>query len=272
MKKDSGGATPPTAEDERIYKLVSFNVNGIRSATRKGFLDWLAAEDPDAVCLQETKAREEQADPALRPPDGYHASWNSAERPGYSGVATFTKIKPRRVRRRLGPRRFDREGRLIETDFPEFTLLNVYFPNGGQGPERIAYKLDFYAALLQRCDELHNAGRLLVVCGDYNTAHQAIDLARPKQNQKTSGFLPEERAWIDRYLDAGFLDAFRELCDEPEHYTWWSFRARSRERNVGWRIDYHLISKQLQPHLRSANIHRDIALSDHCPISIELAF
>lgn len=252
-------------------KLISWNVNGIRAVTRKGFLDWLARESPDILCVQETKAQPDQLTPELRRPSGHHAYWHSARRKGYSGVATFSKTEPLRVEAGFGIEEFDVEGRVLMTEHPDFKLFNVYFPNGKRNHERLDYKLRFYAAFLDHCDALLAQGERLIVCGDVNTAHREIDLARPKQNEKTSGFLPEEREWIDRYLAHGFVDAFRAFHpDEPEQYTWWSYITNARARNVGWRIDYHLVSENLVPAVTGASILPGVTGSDHCPITLEL--
>lgn len=252
-------------------KLISWNVNGIRATARKGFLDWLADESPDVLCLQETKAQPDQLTPELRRPPGYHTYWHSAERKGYSGVATYSKTEPLRIEAGFGIEEFDIEGRVLMTEYPGFKLFNVYFPNGKQSRERLDYKLRFYAAFLEHCETLHAQGDCLIVCGDVNTAHKEIDLARPKQNEKTSGFLPEEREWIDRYLAHGFVDAFRAFNpDEPAQYTWWSYISNARARNVGWRIDYHLVSASLMPAVTDASILSDVIGSDHCPIALEL--
>lgn len=252
-------------------KLISWNVNGIRAIARKGMLDWLADESPDVLCFQETKAHPDQLTEELLQPPGYYTYWESAQRKGYSGVATFSKTEPLRVERGFGVEEFDVEGRVIMTEHPGFKLFNVYFPNGKQSQERLDYKLRFYAAFLEHCDVLHAQGDRLVVCGDVNTAHQEIDLARPKQNSNVSGFLPEEREWVDRYLAHGFVDAFRTFHpDEPGQYTWWHYISRARERNVGWRIDYHLVSKSLMPAVTGASILSDVMGSDHCPIALEI--
>jgi exodeoxyribonuclease-3 len=252
-------------------KLVSWNVNGIRAVEKKGFLDWLNSESPDVLCVQETKARPDQLSPELRRPPGYSTYWHTAVRKGYSGVATFSKTAPRHVQTGFGIEEFDVEGRVLVTGYPGFKLFNVYFPNGKQSQERLDYKLRFYAAFLEHCQGLHARGERLIVCGDVNTAHKEIDLARPKENEKVSGFLPEERQWIDRYLAHGFVDAFRALHpDEPEQYTWWHYVTNARARNVGWRIDYHLVSEGLMPAVVEASILADVMGSDHCPIALEL--
>lgn len=251
-------------------RIISWNVNGVRAAAKKGLVEWYESEKPDVLCLQETKATEEQAPKELKSRKGLDSVWASAEKKGYSGVATISRTTPESSRCGFGIPHFDREGRVVETVFPELTLLNVYFPNGGQGPERVAYKLEFYAALLGYCQGLRDRGHRLVVCGDWNTAHQPIDLARPKQNQKTSGFMPEERVWIDHWIEAGFIDTFREFETAGEHYTWWTYRMNARAKNVGWRIDYHFISEDLRPALVGARILKDVHGSDHCPVELEL--
>ncbi len=252
-------------------KIYSWNVNGIRAAQKKGFLDWMKKENPDIVCVQETKAQIDQLDAAMREPEGYYAFYHSAERKGYSGVATFTKRKPLEVRRGFGVARFDSEGRVVETEFPDFCLLNICFPNGGSGPERLRYKLEFYDETLRYVERLKKKGKPLIITGDYNTAHKEIDLARPRENETVSGFLPEERAWLDKWIEHGQVDVFRRFCDDAEQYTWWDMKTRARERNVGWRIDYHFITEDLLKRVRQAAIHAHIPGSDHCPISLELA-
>ena len=250
--------------------IVSWNVNGIRAAHKKGFLDWLTEASPDILCLQETKANKEQLPAELQQVDGYHNYFASAEKKGYSGVAMYTKTEPIDVRNGFGVERFDSEGRTIQADFGDFVLLGVYFPNGKSRDERLDYKMEFYDAFLDYIEELRSRGRNIVVCGDVNTAHQPIDLARPKENEKISGFLPIERAWIDKLLERGYVDTFRMFNQEPGQYSWWNQRANSRERNVGWRIDYFFVNEEFRGNVKSAGIHQDVAGSDHCPISIEV--
>jgi exodeoxyribonuclease-3 len=257
---------------EKKIKIVSWNVNGIRAVLKKGLLDWLARESPDILCLQEIKARSQQLPPELLYPAGYHVYWNSALRPGYSGVAVFTKQKPVSVKNGLGVPRFDEEGRVLELEFENFRLFNIYFPNGKMNAERLRYKLDFYEESLRAFRALAGRGERIVVCGDYNTAHKPVDLARPRENEKVSGFLPVEREWMDRLSAGGFLDTFRLFTQDPGHYTWWDTLSRARERNVGWRIDYHFISSNLRPHLRDAFIQPEVLGSDHCPVGILLHF
>lgn len=251
-------------------KLISWNVNGIRAIQRKGAFDWFLQEQPDIFCVQETKAQKEQLDDELTQVDDYDVFFVSAERKGYSGVATYTQLKPVSVEQGLGIDRFDREGRVAVTHFAEFTLMNIYYPNGKGSPERLAYKMDFYDAFLEYAESLVAAGKKLVICGDVNTAHKEIDLARPKQNETVSGFLPEERAWIDEFLAHGYHDTFRMFNTEPENYTWWDLKSRARDRNVGWRIDYFYVSDNLKAQVKSACILSDVMGSDHCPIGIEL--
>ncbi|MBI3317455.1 MAG: exodeoxyribonuclease III [Candidatus Omnitrophica bacterium] len=251
-------------------KILSWNVNGIRAGQRKGFLEWLAKENPDILCIQETKANPDQLDEALLHPAGYHVYWNSAERKGYSGVATFTKVKPLQVKTGFGIPRFDGEGRVLLTEYPEFVLLNIYFPNGKKDSVRLRYKLDFYEETLRFVAKLKAEGKRVIVSGDYNTAHHAIDLARPRENENVSGFLSVERAWIDRWVEAGQIDIFRHFCPGPNHYTWWDIKTAARERNVGWRIDYHFVTKDLLPDIEDAKILAEVTGSDHCPISLKL--
>lgn len=252
-------------------KIFSWNVNGIRAAQRKGFLDWLAAEQPDILAVQETKAQPQQVDDELREPAGYQAIWDSAERKGYSGVTLFSKQQPLSVQRGLGIPEYDVEGRTIIAEYEAFTLISAYFPNGGRDHARVPFKLAYCADFQKKCDELRAAGRALVICGDINTAHNEIDLARPKQNQKTTGFLPIERAWVDQFTAAGYIDIFRERNPElAGAYSWWSMRSGARAKNIGWRIDAFYITADLRPRVADARIHADVTGSDHCPISLTL--
>ena len=249
-------------------KIISWNVNGIRSAIRKGFSEWLEREDPDILCLQETRARPSQLEGIVDLPPGYHAFWNWPSRKGYAGVSVFTRIGPREVVKDIRAEGFDDEGRSICLDLGAFFLVNVYFPNGRSGRQRLDYKMDFYERFLKFVGTL--SGKGIVICGDVNTAHKAIDLARPKSNRYTSGFLPEEREWMDRLLGRGFVDSFRVFNREGGHYTWWDLRTGSRERNVGWRIDYFFVSESMKGLLNKAFIMSEVEGSDHCPIGIEL--
>jgi exodeoxyribonuclease-3 len=256
----------------KSVKLLSWNVNGIRAIHKKGFLDWFKKVNPDILCLQETKAHPEQLVDELKDVNGYESYFSSAEKKGYSGVVTYTKEKPLNVKNGIGIKKFDSEGRFIITEFNEFILFNIYFPNGKASKERLQYKMDFYDAFLKHCKKLLKQGKKIVVCGDVNTAHEEIDLARPKENSKTSGFLPEERKWIDKFIAAGFIDTFRMFDKEPENYTWWDMITRARERNVGWRIDYFYVSDKLKSNIKSASILPEVMGSDHCPIELELKF
>lgn len=252
-------------------KLLSWNVAGIRSVANKGFLDLLKKESPDVVCVQETKANLEQIPDVLMSPEGYRTYWNyPAERKGYSGVGLFTKEEPKSVKYDFNGAKIEIEGRVIIAEYPGFTLFNIYFPNGKAGPERLAYKMKFYDVFLDYADALKAAGKKIAICGDINTAHTEIDLARPKENSKVSGFLPQERAWIDKFVAHGYADTFRHFNKEPGHYSWWDQKTGARARNVGWRIDYFFVSENLLPSLTGAFIMTDVTGSDHCPVGITL--
>ena len=253
-----------------MTRLLSWNVNGLRAAYRKGFLDWLSQDRPDILCLQETKARREQLPVELGNVKGYHLYMSVPERKGYSGVALYTTKEPISVSYDLGAERFDREGRIIEADYGEFVLLAVYFPNGKASEERLSYKMDFYQHFLKHVDDLRKNGKNVIICGDVNTAHREIDLARPRPNSKVSGFLPVERAWIDELLSHGFRDTFRIFNREPKNYSWWDYKSRARERNVGWRIDYFFVDTELSSRVTRAFILSDVMGSDHCPVGIEI--
>jgi exodeoxyribonuclease-3 len=257
---------------KKNLRLLSWNVNGIRAIYKKGFLDWFKKVNPDVLCLQETKAHPDQLVEELKNVDGYESYFSSAEKKGYSGVVTYTKLKPKNVQQGLGLKKFDSEGRFIITEFKEFILFNIYFPNGKASAVRLKYKMDFYDAFLKHCKKLLKQNKKVVICGDVNTAHKEIDLARPKENSKVSGFLPEEREWMDKFLSVGFVDTFRIFNNEPENYTWWDMITRARERNVGWRIDYFYASENLKDNIKSATIHSSVMGSDHCPIELELKF
>lgn len=252
-------------------KLYSWNVNGIRAVQKKGFLDWLQKEQPDIMGVQETKAHPDQLDAELVAPAGYHTYWASAERKGYSGVGLFSKVEPKNVSIGFGFPEYDSEGRTIVAEYDDFTFITAYFPNGGRDHSRVPYKMAYKAAFLDYCNGLCKEGKPVIFCGDVNTAHQEIDLARPKQNTKTTGFMPEERAWIDKVVEEGYIDIFRDLNPTLEGaYNWWSQRGGARENNVGWRIDYFFITPDLREKVTTAEIHPDIMGSDHCPISLTL--
>lgn len=252
-------------------RILSWNVNGLRAAHKKGFLEWFLAERPDILCLQETKAAPDQLPAELKEVEGYRAYFVApAERKGYSGVASYTNIEPAEVKNGFGPKRFDREGRTQVLDFGDFRLFNVYFPNGKASAERLRYKMAFYDAFLKHVDKLKAKGESIVICGDVNTAHKEVDLARAKENEKVSGFLPEERAWLDKLIARGFVDTFRMFNREAGQYTWWDLKTRARERNVGWRIDYFFVSDNFAGKVKAAYILPEVKGSDHCPIGLDV--
>ena len=252
-------------------KLFSWNVNGVRAIEKKGFLDWMSSELPDVLCIQETKAKFEQLPDTLQNIDGYYSYWHSAEKLGYSGVATFCKEEPLHVQYGLGIDKYDQEGRVLITEFENFLLYNIYFPNGQKDEFRLQYKLDFYDDLLAILDDQVESGNNVIVAGDWNTAHQPIDLANPKANEKYSGFLPVERAQLDEYVEHGYVDSFRLFHDEPNRYSWWTYRYGARERNIGWRIDYFFTNQEFANQITNADIHENVMGSDHCPVSLELS-
>ena len=252
-------------------KLISWNVNGVRAVVKKGFLDWLDQEQPDILCLQETKAHVDQLASEILTDHGYNTYWHSGNRRGYSGVATFCKEEPLYVQEGLGIERYDAEGRVLVTEHENFLLYNIYFPNGQKDDERLQYKLDFYDDLLPIINEQVESGNNVVVTGDWNTAHHPIDLARPKQNVNTSGFMPIEREKLDMYVENGWIDTFRLFHPEGERYSWWTYRFGARERNVGWRIDYFFVNEGFLDNVVDADIHDEIMGSDHCPVSLELS-
>jgi len=254
-----------------MMQLFSWNVNGLRAVQGKGFLEWLHQAQPDVLCLQETKCHPDQLDGALRAPDGYHTYWAWAEKKGYSGVALYSKTEPLSVQVGLGIPEYDREGRTIVADYGDFVLIGAYFPNGSRDHSRVPFKMAYKADFLAFCNDLQAQGRAVVFCGDVNTSHQAIDLARPRQNQTTTGFLPEERAWIDEVVAQGYVDTFRALYpDRAGAYSWWTYIGGARARNVGWRLDYFFVSPDLWPRVAGAAIHPDVTGSDHCPVSLTL--
>lgn len=255
--------------DKRM-RIICWNVNGVRAVHKKGFRNWLIKEEPDILCLQETKATRKQFPSDIRSMEDYYTYFSTAERKGYSGVALYTKIKPDKVEKGFGIEEFDSEGRILIADYGDFVLFNIYFPNGKMSPERLQFKMDFYDTFLEYVDRLKDEGRNVVVCGDLNTAHKEIDIARPKENSKISGFLPMERAWVDKFLSQGYVDTFREFNKEPEQYTWWSYRTKARERNVGWRLDYFFVNKEFMDHVESSYILYDVMGSDHAPIGLDL--
>ena len=251
-------------------RLLSWNVNGIRAVVKKGFMEWFQKEMPDVLCLQETKAQEAQLGTEIKNVAGYKSYWSEAVKKGYSGVGVYTRHEPLSVNKGFGEERFDSEGRTLVLEYPDFTLFNVYFPNGKQNKERLQYKMDFYEAILAHWERLRAEGKKVIICGDVNTAHRAIDLARPKENEKISGFLPMEREWLDRIARQGYVDTFRQFNTDPHNYTWWHMMSGARARNVGWRIDYFYVTDDLMTAVSNAWILPDVMGSDHCPVGIEL--
>lgn len=251
-------------------RLITWNVNGIRAAQRNGFLKWFENENADIVCVQETKARADQLEESLLHPLGYHSAWHSAEKPGYSGVAIFSRKEPLDIQYGIGIPEIDREGRVLIAEYPALTLVNAYFPNSQRDHARLDYKLLFCDEMLRFLERLRSKGRNVAVCGDFNIAHQEIDLKNPKANEDNAGFLPEERAWMTRFIEKGWVDAFRHFTKDPGHYTWWSYRPGVRARNIGWRLDYFLVNLEYRDRLKSAKHHCEILGSDHCPVGLEL--
>jgi exodeoxyribonuclease-3 len=251
-------------------KIISYNVNGIRAALTKDFAGWLRAENPDVLCLQETKAQPDQIDTLLFAEMGYTSFLHSAEKKGYSGVAILTKEAPDNVVVGMNNPKFDYEGRVIRADFGDLSIISVYIPSGSSGDERQAFKMEFLEAFLPFITELRKTRPNLVVCGDYNICHKPIDINHPERQIGVSGFLPEEREWLDRYEQTGMVDSFRVFDQSAEKYSWWSYRGGARFRNVGWRIDYHWVSASLKSKLQSAAILVDVIHSDHCPVRVEI--
>lgn len=253
-------------------KIISWNVNGIRAAYKKGLVDFIKKENPDIICLQETKAFEEQLPEDLKNIKGYQLFLNPADpdiKRGYSGVAIYTKLKPNKeIRNKFGNKFIDREGRILSLEFDDFIIFNVYFPNGGKSEEHFQYKLSFYEEIIKHLKKLKKETNV-ILCGDMNIAHESIDLARPKENEKSIGFLPEERALITKFLNSGFTDTFRMFVKESGHYSWWDMKTKSREKNVGWRIDYFFVNNEIAKNIKRAEILSEVMGSDHCPILIE---
>ncbi|MCX8125156.1 MAG: exodeoxyribonuclease III [Spirochaetes bacterium] len=251
-------------------KLISWNINGIRAVYKKGFYQWFVTEKPDILCLQETKATREQFPAELQDVAGYHAYFAEAEKKGYSGVALYSTMKPQEIETGFGIKRFDTEGRILIAYYDAFVLYNIYFPNGKASKERLQYKMEFYDAFLEHAENVRKKGKSIVMCGDVNTAHTQIDLARPKENENVSGFLPQERAWIDKLIAHGYTDTFRLFIKEGGHYSWWDYKTKARERNIGWRIDYFFVSNDLVPKVKDAFILDKVEGSDHCPVGLIL--
>lgn len=252
-------------------KILSYNVNGIRAALNKGFAEWLEATAPDVLCLQETKAMKEQVDTAVFDALGYQHHWHSAQKKGYSGVAILTKTKPLHIEEGTGIDHMDFEGRVIRADFEKVSVISLYLPSG-TNLDRLEYKFQFMDDFQNYIDTLKKKYPRLVICGDYNICHRAIDIHDPIRNKKVSGFLPEEREWIDGFINSGFVDSFRHLNPDPHQYSWWSYRANARNNNKGWRIDYNLVSENLKNNINRSYLLPDAKHSDHCPVGVELEF
>ena len=254
-------------------KLVSWNVNGIRAVSKKEeFWDWFDNTDADIINFQEVRATQKQIPKKLADIDGFHKCYNEAEKKGYSGVGTYSKIEPVSVTKGLGIEELDLEGRVLRVEYPEFILFNIYFPNSGQDGKRLDFKIQFCNALLKQLVELKNQGKNVVITGDYNIAHHPIDVYNPKNCEGKSGYLPEERAWLDQLEEAGFVDTFRMFDEGENNFTWWSYRFKARERNSGWRLDYFYVNEEMKDNVKSAKILADIYGSDHCPVTLELEF
>ena len=251
-------------------KIITFNVNGIRAAIKKGFFEWLVQENPDVICLQETKAQPEQIDVLKFKELGYYSYIHSAEKKGYSGVAIFSKKEADFIKIGIGNSDFDREGRLIRADFGDITIFNSYFPSGTTGDIRQDFKMSYLAAIQDFMVSFTKERPNAILCGDYNICHKEIDISNPKNKKGVSGFLPEEREWVSQFLESGFVDAFRVFDKSAEKYTWWSYRANARAKNLGWRLDYHMVTEPLKDRLQSSKILSDIAMSDHCPVVLEV--
>ena len=251
-------------------KLLSWNVNGIRAAVKKGFLEYLEDQNPEIICIQETKAHKEQLTSEILEDHGYFTYWHSGEKKGYSGVATFCKEEPLYIQEGIGIKKYDDEGRVLITEHNKFLLYNIYFPNGQKNEERLKYKLDFYDDLLPLINDQVESGNNVIVTGDWNTAHRPIDLARPNENKNTSGFMPIEREKVDEYILNGWTDTFRLFHEEGGRYSWWTYRFGARDRNIGWRIDYFFVNEGMVEICTDADIHQNIFGSDHCPVSLIL--
>ena len=253
-----------------VIKIISYNVNGLRSATGKGLLKWLPEENPDILFIQETKIQEDQLDKLAFEYLDYQQYWSFAVKKGYSGVGILTKIKPDFYSPGIKIKKFDDEGRLIRIDIGDITFINSYFPSGTTGDERQAFKMEYLDAIFQFLNDMKSIRKNIIIGGDFNIAHKPIDINHPNRHTKTSGFLPEERAWLDQFLKSGFVDTFRIYNSQPEQYSWWSYRANSREKNLGWRIDYHMATDTLLPRIINAGILQNINHSDHCPVWVEV--
>ena len=252
-------------------KIITYNINGIRAALRKGLDEWLKSTDSDIICLQEIKAREEQFDSSVFTNLGYHCYWYSAQKPGYSGTAILSKEKPMKVTYGMHHENYDNEGRVMRVDFDTYSVISVYMPSGSSGDSRQAFKMTFLEDFHHYISELIQQVPNLIIAGDYNICHKAIDIHNPQRNQKTSGFLPAEREWLSTFIDLGFIDTFRHFNQEPHQYSWWSYRANARAKNLGWRIDYLLATQSMESRLNRAAILSQAKHSDHCPVLVELS-
>jgi len=251
--------------------IISYNVNGIRAAMQKGLLDWVRNCGADVICIQETKAQPEQIPSDLFRDAGYYSYWFSAKKKGYSGVGILCKIKPDNVQFGMGIEKYDNEGRVIIADYGDLSIMNVYHPSGTTGDERQAFKMKWLDDFLVYSREIRKKRPNIIISGDFNICHKPIDIHDPVSNAKHSGFLPEEREWLTKFIEDGFIDSFRYFNKEPNNYTWWSYRANAREKNLGWRIDYHMVAKPLEKNMKNAAIHPNVYHSDHCPISLEIS-
>ncbi|MCK4835707.1 MAG: exodeoxyribonuclease III [Candidatus Aminicenantes bacterium] len=255
----------------KTITILSWNVNGLRAVLNKGFMKFLKEENPHILGIQETKLQGDQLPEEVHYPEPYRTSWNFAERKGYSGTGIFYRIPPVHIKTSgFGSEILEQEGRIIQMDYPDFTLFNIYFPNGQMSEERLRYKLTFYDEILNYFNGLKEKGKNLIIMGDVNTAHKPIDLKNPDANKDRSGFLPVERAWIDKLIDCGYTDTFRLFNQEGEQYTWWTYRFRAREKNIGWRIDYFFVNNSFAPQVRASTILSHIYGSDHCPIGLKI--
>ena len=252
--------------------IVSYNVNGIRAAARKGMFEWVRKVDPEVICFQEIKALPTDIEKSVEIPEGYQQFWFPAQKKGYSGVGILSKTEPIRIERGCGISKYDDEGRILRADFPNFSIMSLYLPSGSSGDERQAFKEEFLDDFYRYIQELRQEIPNLVISGDFNICHKAIDIHNPVSNKNSSGFLPQEREWMTKFIDLGYLDSFRMFNQDPHHYTWWTYRAGARGKNKGWRIDYHLVGEELKKNCKGHLIHADAVHSDHCPIELTLEF
>jgi exodeoxyribonuclease-3 len=252
-------------------KIITYNLNGIRAAMSKGLIDWIRQVSPDVLCVQEIKANPDQVGVFEFEELGYHHYWYPAQKKGYSGVAIFTKQKPKHIEYGCGIKEYDDEGRILRIDFEEFSVMSVYHPSGSSGDLRQAFKMEWLEAFLNYINQLKATYPKLVICGDFNICHKAIDIHNPKSNANTSGFLPEEREWMEQFINSGFVDSFRYFNQEPHQYSWWSYRAGSRAKNLGWRIDYNFVTDNLKNRISRSVILPSAIHSDHCPVLLEMS-